>query len=324
MKQKFIALYLLQCKLQNFDYGPDSDSKPIDAFVQTRSLLTVKTTAAEMIVLVRYFGLMFGKYVPEENDSWKLFLNLRSLLDKLLNTNFTNGNIEQARHLVAEHNELYKDLAKTTLKPKHHFMTHYGSMIRKFGPLTQTWTMRFEARHKIAELAARSSSSRRNICKTIAIKNQLILNHLFLKKDLFKKNLYSATKRKLQLKVKQRLPDSFKFLDDREFFSVLWVKKLGQTFRINDIITTAMSNIDLPLFARIQKIVIDSQEDDVYFEGHSFESIYFDTHFHAFEVEEHNVPRTQWFELKNLISLAPNTLTLIDSQQFITQRFPID
>ncbi|KAI5748129.1 hypothetical protein M8J77_022137 [Diaphorina citri] len=60
-----------------------------------------------------------------------------------------SSQIEQIKHLVAEHNHLYKDLTQTSLKPKHHFMTHYGGMIKKFGPLTQTWTMRFEARHKI-------------------------------------------------------------------------------------------------------------------------------------------------------------------------------
>lgn len=41
--------------------------------------------------------------------------------------------------------------------------------------------MRYEAKHRISKISANTSSNRRNICKTLAIKHQLQLNYLFLK-----------------------------------------------------------------------------------------------------------------------------------------------
>lgn len=319
---KYLSLELLQCTLQVFDYGPDSDSKPVSAVVPVRSSLTIKTSASEMINLVRYLGLMIGKYIPEESTTWALYLNLRVLLDKLLNNDLTEGNITQLKYLVAEHNSQYKEFAQTNLKPKHHFMTHYPTIIKKLGPLSQTWTMRFEAKHRIAKLAARSSTNRRNICKTIAIKNQLILNHLFISNSLCKKGFSSGASRNISQKVKENLL-SFLSLVDQDFFSVVWVKVLGHCFRINDIITTAISDLCLPTYAKIRKIVFDSQKT-VYFQAIVFDTICFDPHYHAFEVEERDLMALQWFPLETLVCPAPNTLTKIDSQMFITQRVPID
>lgn len=41
--------------------------------------------------------------------------------------------------------------------------------------------MQFEAKHRISIISANTSSNRRNICKSLAIKHQLQLNNMFLK-----------------------------------------------------------------------------------------------------------------------------------------------
>lgn len=323
-KRKIIGIELLLSNIRHFDFGPDSDSKPIDAIFVTGSSFSLKTSASEMLNLVRYFALIVGQYVPEELQSWSLFLYLRRLLDKLLCSKFSKGNIIQVEYLIAAHNELYQELAETHLKPKHHFMTHYGGMIKKFGPLLQTWTMRFEARHKIGKLAARSSTNRRNICKTIAIKNQLILNDMFLRNEPFVE-MSCALKRKLLKKDKESILEKFICLqtENSALYSVVWVKKLGNTFRKNDIITTSISHLDLPVFAKIAGIVITDNED-VFFKGIPFDTICFDSHLHAYEVDGPYEEFEEWFSLSKLISLAPSTLTFISSQQYVTQRLPID
>ena len=33
------------------------------------------------------------------------------------------------------------------LRPKHHYVRHYFSLIFEFGPLIKVWTMRFESKH---------------------------------------------------------------------------------------------------------------------------------------------------------------------------------
>lgn len=57
-------------------------------------------------------------------------------------------------------------------------------MLKKFGPLRHVWSMRFESKHKLSKMAAAASCNRQNICKTLAINNQLILNDLFIKKKI--------------------------------------------------------------------------------------------------------------------------------------------
>lgn len=44
--------------------------------------------------------------------------------------------------------------------------------------------MIFDAKHRLSKISANTTSNRRNICKTLAIKHQLQLNNLFLKGTL--------------------------------------------------------------------------------------------------------------------------------------------
>jgi len=57
-------------------------------------------------------------------------------------------------------------------------------MIKKFGPLVNLWCMRFEAKHRISKISANSSSNRRNICMSLAIRQQLFLNNLINDTDI--------------------------------------------------------------------------------------------------------------------------------------------
>lgn len=44
-----------------------------------------------------------------------------------------------------------------SLTPKHHFMSHYGEAIRRHGPLSKYWCMRYEGKHRFAKLVANVS-----------------------------------------------------------------------------------------------------------------------------------------------------------------------
>ena len=49
---------------------------------------------------------------------------------------------------------IFKMYPEQSLTPKHHFLTHYGEAIRRSGPVSNYWCMRFEAKHKMAKLVA--------------------------------------------------------------------------------------------------------------------------------------------------------------------------
>lgn len=63
-------------------------------------------------------------------------------------------------------------------------MQHYHTITEQLGPLVHLWSMRFEAKHRIFKTAANTTSNRRNICMSLAIKHQLQLNDMFLKGTL--------------------------------------------------------------------------------------------------------------------------------------------
>lgn len=79
-----ISLEMLNSKLRFFDYGPDASSKPCNPVTKDGSYLKLKVSASEMLTLVRYFGIIVGINVPDNNDVWSLYIKLRQLLDKLI------------------------------------------------------------------------------------------------------------------------------------------------------------------------------------------------------------------------------------------------
>jgi len=52
-------------------------------------------------------------------------------------------------------------------------MVHYPMIIKKCGPLSLIWSMRFESKHKELKETAKSITSRKNACYTLALKHQL-------------------------------------------------------------------------------------------------------------------------------------------------------
>lgn len=67
-----------------------------------------------------------------------------------------------------------------SLKPKHHFLVHYLSVILASGPRWNMSSMRFESKNRESKITSRVAISCVNVCRTIADKNQLRLNYQFL------------------------------------------------------------------------------------------------------------------------------------------------
>ncbi|CAI6369501.1 unnamed protein product [Macrosiphum euphorbiae] len=181
---KLFSLQVLNERLLCFDYGPDKGSKPCILHIEHLKKNTIRLSASEMMSLTRYLGLIIGDFVPRDETVWELYILLRKILDLLTSPLLQKECCVLLQTLVAEHHDLYIKFSKFELKPKYHYMVHYHTMMEKFGPLISLWSMRFEAKHRISKISANTSSNRRNICKTLAIKHQLQLNNIFIKGTL--------------------------------------------------------------------------------------------------------------------------------------------
>ena len=61
------------------------------------------------------------------------------------------------------------------LMPKYHFLEHYPSEIRRFGPLNGYWAARCESKHREFVNWAESAKNFINLPKTLAVKHQRLL-----------------------------------------------------------------------------------------------------------------------------------------------------
>lgn len=77
--------------------------------------------------------------------------------------------------LQALHTHIYVRLFNDSLKPKHHFLIHYPTIIEYSGPPRHFWCFRYEIK-----MYARATSSRKNITLTLAKKYQYKFAHILL------------------------------------------------------------------------------------------------------------------------------------------------
>lgn len=210
-------------------------------------------------------------------------------------------------------------LTKSHLQPKFHLLTHYPTMLLKFGPVRNLWAMRFEAKHRLAKLVARASFNRVNVCKTLAIKNQLILNDVFVKQTIQPTNTFGkktvicsidATQFSLGAGV------TFKY-------SVPSVTIAGVLWQLNSIVTVDIDiEAYLPTFGKIETILLTDTED-VYFRCRMLETIEFNDHYNAYEVKR--MQEYKYVLCKNAVAPYPNTLTLMrGNTSYVTSRWYLD
>jgi hypothetical protein len=90
------------------------------------------------------------------------------------------ADINNFEDLLVSYFELRKQCAEQDysfqrITPKFHFMEHYPSQMRKFGPLNASWTARAEAKHRVFVNFAESAKNFVNLPKTLAVKHQKLL-----------------------------------------------------------------------------------------------------------------------------------------------------
>jgi len=233
---KLFSLKVLNDRIFAFDYGPENN-KPCMISMDHINVGKMKQSASEMLSFIRYFGLLIGDFVPTGEPIWDLYLTLRRVLDITLSTSHEVNNCMLLETAVGEMNELYLKLSKNVLKPKFHFLTHYPTMIKKHGPVVHLWSMRYEAKHRISKISARSSFNRRNICMSLAIKHQLQLNEVFNKGKLCSTIINVGPRKILNSLKLGKIKTELNLSNDESLVRVSWAEIKGTRYKINSILT---------------------------------------------------------------------------------------
>ena len=120
--------------MHNMDFSYENDNIPNAIKLEyVTANERLKMSASEMLFFTRYFGLMVGEKINENDelsDIWLLYVKLCEITAILTSPNITDQNLEELVLFVEEHNELYiKLFGRLTIK--FHMLLHYVRLIKK-------------------------------------------------------------------------------------------------------------------------------------------------------------------------------------------------
>ena len=160
----------LNRRVTQFSYK-DSDSSSSPCRVNEKAI-TIGGQAAENWCLLRLLPVIIGDKVDPRDPVWQLVITLKELVELVCAPKITTVQVAYLNIVVVE----YLETRKTSdhLKPKHHYLLHYASLILKLGPLIRLWTMRFESKHSYFKRCVRRTQNFKNICQSLANQHQLL------------------------------------------------------------------------------------------------------------------------------------------------------
>lgn len=284
---KMFSLDSLNNRIEMFDYGVIEDcNKPPSITTEHLKKGVLIMSASEMLCLVRYFCIIVGDLVNEDNEVWQFYLILRQIIDVISSKSIQSKCVPFLSTLLSEHNELFVKLFRVSLKPKFHYILHYPRIILNIGPPVCFWSMRFEAKHKDLKNNAHVVCSRKNIAFTLALKHQLMVaERLTAGRGLVCKTEAGPTlKKKMDVSDLELNSSSISFTSYLNCSAVSWVKIKGIMYKPNLVIVIDIVN-DMPKFAVIASILLDDNKN-VYFYVKILETTAFNEHYHSYEIEE--------------------------------------
>lgn len=150
--------------------------------------VVLRMTSSEMLIFTHYFPLIVAKFVPTDDLVWKFCTIMIRLVELCLKSSFSPDDLARLRHLIETHHTLYVQLFNDDLKPKHHFLVHYPTVIEDSGPVYKMMCFRNEAKHRGFKQHAHIMPSRRNVCYTLCVKASLqfaydVIHGTFLEND---------------------------------------------------------------------------------------------------------------------------------------------
>ena len=174
-QQKQLDIAQVNDGIANFPYkGNDKVNKP----TKLAATSNLKQTASQMWNFMRFFPLLYSDHVPETEKVWELILLLVSILDVVMMPVQCEETISRMYTHITDFVELFCDLfGADAMIPKIHFLMHYPSLTRKFGPLVHCGTLRFEAKHSYFKNIAKQTKNTKNIyiCLTLAKRHFAVL-----------------------------------------------------------------------------------------------------------------------------------------------------
>lgn len=183
---KYFTLRDLAKRMKNFSFGKDeirNKPRPIPELQIKAGQL--KMSGSESHCLIKNIGLLIGDFIPEDDEFWQIIVYLKEIVDIVTAPAITEATAKYLAFLIELYLRLLVKLIPNAIKPKHHFLLHYPFVLLRFGPTKFLSTIRCESKHRVYKMTSSVCRSRVNICKTLAVKSQL----MFARRLMLNKNI---------------------------------------------------------------------------------------------------------------------------------------
>jgi len=291
------TLVSLNARIRSFNYGVyDIKNRPSPITRDQLNNLNGPTgqNASQMWCLMRFLPLIIGDKIDDDNIYWKFYLLILDILDIVLAPQITILETFMLTEKIKDHHKLFLHLFPISkipliprkLTPKQHHLVHYPRVIRQLGPPIRYWSMRYESNHYPFKKIAGVSSNFKNIAKTLANRNQLVLSQQLKKKNWFSKNIDITNE---DLTKFSNVPYAQTFSEKVETFpddtSIVLSKSItmnGITYKVGTWVF--LENNELPHFGYI--IEIFSIEKRSFLVCYTYDTLYYCEKFHSYVVKE--------------------------------------
>merc|ERR1712129_58897 len=168
-------------RLKRFGFlSYEAADRPQDVPIKSKAL-KLPGKACSLWVHIRNFPLIIQEFFEEdsEDDVLLLALKLVDITNRLTAVEFRNHEIEELEDRIIDYLDTRRTIFESypnlmgSVKPKHHFLVHYGQAIRLFGPPLAFWTARWESKHRIGKNLAESAKNFKNISFTLSYRQQM-------------------------------------------------------------------------------------------------------------------------------------------------------
>lgn len=190
IENKIVSFSQIQAKVRDYAYGFISKAYTPSKISLTRSNLG--QNAKQIHNLMIHCPFIFIEYRGKILAEWNAMLHLLTIMRIIFSSTIRDFDLIQFNQYVSKHLS-YLVKSGCNLLPKHHFMTHYSTVIKKMGPLIHMWMMRMESKHKIFTDMARRTCNYTNLIKTFATQHQ---ERLTVNKECFESKISKSSRGK--------------------------------------------------------------------------------------------------------------------------------
>lgn len=278
-EKKYISLETLNKKIESFEYGEiEIHNRPMTIKSEHLKHNVLHATSRETYCFLRYITLLIGEFIPETETVWKYILKLKEMVDFILKDSFTNIEIICLKELIKDHHKLYIQCFKMNLKPKHHFICHYPTVIKNSGPLKPICCMRQESKNKQVKEYSKVSFSRVNLELSLAKKCSLQFSSHILENYSSKPYFKMIKKRNIQIFEMDNFSENiiFPFNTSENVVTCIALNYKGTMFKINYFIELYSKLYTILNFIKVK--------EDLFLILNEYDVSNFDVHFRAYIV----------------------------------------